>query len=328
MTIERIICETEEDWLHERLKSVGASESPILLGEGYAGTSELGLWAEKMGLSFPDRAALAERFMIGRHMEHTIAAVFESKYGIAIKTNSDGVLIRNSDHLFMHATLDGTIDDKADAEFKNLSFRERREFIDGPQLKYVIQCQHQMAVSGKESVYLIAMIGGQEILFHVIQRNDRFIDNLINRCRKFWHHVENSLEPAAGSSLADAKAIELIHPEPDGSAIHLDDRDSQIYAELQQYEDAAKAIEKEVTSRKNYFRQKLGDHSYGALKNGGHVSLLKQTKPEHTVPETSYRVLRFTKKDVPKKATWPVINADESNVIEGKINVEQPSIEN
>lgn len=67
-------------------------------------------------------------------------------------------------------------------------------------LKYQVQIQHQMYVVGAEIACAAALVGGNKFLWSTVERNDEFIDAMVNKLTRFWYMVEENIMPMANDS--------------------------------------------------------------------------------------------------------------------------------
>ena len=61
-----------------------------------------------------------------------------------------------------------------------------------------IQMLHQLAVIGAQAVDVVALICGQELQIHRVERDEVEISRLIDAEREFWHCVQTDCAPLAG----------------------------------------------------------------------------------------------------------------------------------
>jgi predicted phage-related endonuclease len=78
-------------------------------------------------------------------------------------------------------------------------------------------------VTGKKVVDVCVLICGQEIRVYRIERDDELIDRLIELERKFWHYVENDIEPPADGSDSAGQALRALYPQDSGNTLDLTD---------------------------------------------------------------------------------------------------------
>lgn len=112
-------------------------------------------------------------------------------------------MYRSLKHSFMIADVDRlVIGEDAGLECKTASAYNADKWKNGDiPLHYVMQCFHYMAVTGRRTWYIAAVILGQEFVYRKLAWDDALIQGLIKAEENFWH---NHIVPG-------------IPPEPDGS---------------------------------------------------------------------------------------------------------------
>lgn len=75
-----------------------------------------------------------------------------------------------------------------------LSYHVFVRLKDEPPKMYMTQVQHQLAVTGFEAAWLVALIGGKTFVAHYIVRNEAMITERIRRCAEMWSHIEKARE--------------------------------------------------------------------------------------------------------------------------------------
>lgn len=61
-----------------------------------------------------------------------------------------------------------------------------------------IQMLHRLAVTGAQAIDVVALICGQDLQIHRVERNEVEISRLIDVEREFWHCVQTDCAPLAG----------------------------------------------------------------------------------------------------------------------------------
>lgn len=290
----------ESAWVEARKTGIGASESATLFGQGYAGSSAFKLYHEKLGL-IPRDEFEAKFLRIGKLMEPILRRLFTEETGFPCYEVGENHTFRSKVNPFMTASLDGLIVDDAGLgviELKNIHFFNREDWKDGTgPLKYQIQLQHQLAVTGLKFGYLFGLVGGQEPYAHRIERNDKFIETaLVPMCKRFHDAMQSKTPPVIDGSEATARAIKLLHPDDDGSEVALEDRFIDLDKRLQEIKDTEKTLVAEKKIIENEFKAAIGGSTYGVLPDGSRYSLKTTSKEGYWVQPQKYRVL-LRKKD-------------------------------
>ncbi len=287
------LCETEELWLGRR--RIGASDTAGIFGEGYAGQSAVSIWEEKT--TRQSNVEETKRMRIGRIMEPALREIFTDETGMPCHGLKRHVLT-SKDTGFMTATLDAVVDHPefgaTPAELKNVDGRLLKDWQDDEPLKFKVQCQHQMFVTGVEAMYLMGLIGGNEPIVKVIRRSQEFIDAMLPRLAAFWQHVTDKTMPPIDGSMATSDALKRLYPGDNGKSITLPEEADGWAADLKAAKATIKEAEAEKREAENHLKAALGENTFGVLPGGGSLSL-KATVRQNTAREAStstFRVLR------------------------------------
>lgn len=293
---------TREDWLEWRNKGIGSSDVVVVAGLSKY-KSPVGLYLEKTGEIVPEEAGEAAYW--GTVMEETVAKEFAKrapdKYVHEYRVQRKNAILQHPDYPFMLANVDrllynkdfgwGVLECKTASEYlKDTWFDENggEAVPDG----YMLQVQHQLAVTGLQYAYSAVLIGGNKFEMRYIPRDEKIIELLYVIESEFWKCVEEKIPPAIDGSDASAKLLDRLYPEEEeGKVILLPDDAGKWFDELEK----AKAAEKEAKARveeiKNRFKDAMGTAeiaNYGERK----VTWKTVNKKATTVKATSYRSLR------------------------------------
>lgn len=90
-------------------------------------------------------------------------------------------------------------------------------------LYYEVQVQHQLMISGYKWGVLAVLIGGQQLRWYLIFRNEEIISNLILLCGDFWTKIQHNIEPDPDWEHKTTLALlSRRFPGTDGSEVELD----------------------------------------------------------------------------------------------------------
>ena len=165
-------------------------------------------------------------------------------------------MYRSKEHPFMIADVDRLVaGEDAGLECKTASAYNADKWTDGNiPLHYVLQCYHYMAVTGKRTWYIAAVILGREFTYRKLEWDEELISGLIAMEEDFWngHVVKRIMPPPDGSRACDEVIEQYFHTAKKASAIELVGFDEKLkrreeilryVAELQEEQ---KQIEQEV----------------------------------------------------------------------------------
>lgn len=285
----------EPSWLEARRHSIGASEAAAILDQS-PWMNAYTLWLLKTGRMDPDPPS--PQMLMGQRMERHIAALVQDEYPhLALHYPPQWTVYYYHDWPRMSATPDVFSGKDAVLEIKNIGAWSKSEWADGVPLHYQIQVQQQMACTGKARGYVAALIGGQDLVLHEVQRSDRFIrDVLLPGLQRFWEHVETDTPPEIDGSEATKRAIAKAWPEavqPEPVALPRDVEDS--IDRIEEIRAVLKPLEAEKQMHENRIKGAMQDAERGFTINGRKVSYKTVSLPERTLAPTTYRKLHIHK---------------------------------
>ena len=198
-----ILKQSRKDWLLERAKSIGASDSSAVLGIN-PWKSNVELWLEKTNpeslLDQPDNLNMR----LGRDMEPILRQLFTEETGLQVR--QDNHIRYDDEYPFLSTNLDGRIvGDKVPLELKTTGM------WDGmiPD-NYFCQLQHQMMVTKSPYIYFAVLVlsnFGKQFIVEKYERNERFIEDMRARMVDFWmNYVVTGVAPDP-VSVKDARLL-------------------------------------------------------------------------------------------------------------------------
>lgn len=304
--LQRITPKSREEWLTLRTRDVTSTESAALFGLSPYLT-EFELWHQKRdgGLGEIEET---ERMTWGTRLQDMIAKGWASDQGWKVRKLNQ--YIRDPDER-LGASFDfeivGHPDGPGILEIKNvdrLVYRDRWIEEDGrieapPHIE--IQVQHQLAVTGRGWVMLVALVGGNAIKATRRDRDDAMGTALRQKIAAFWASVDAGTPPAPDYAL-DARFISRLYRDvAEGKVIDarnndrlaaLADRYVAIGLEAKALDDQKQAIKAELLTE-------IGDAEKILLKNASITAKRVQAK-EIAYTRAEYRDFRVTK---PKEKT-------------------------
>lgn len=289
-------------WLAARRSMIGASDTAGIFQVGYASQSPVTVWDSKVS----DRQqefdeGLQRRMRIGKLMEPTLRSIFGCETGLHVADPGEFTIFRNCETQWLGATLDGVTDHDefgwSPVELKNVNNFNRKDWEgDEAPLKFQVQCQHQLAVTGATHGFLLGLVGGDDPVIKTIERNDRFIAAMLQRLADFWGFVERKEMPPIDESLATAQLLAQLWPQDSGAAVQLPDEAVEWDRELMEAKEAIKAAEACKTQAENKLKASIGEAAIGLLPHGGSYTWRSQDRKEYVCKATSFRVLRRSDK--------------------------------
>jgi len=277
----------------DRTKSIGASEAFRAVNLDFS------LWAEKTGLAEPPSLDDVEAVYWGTALEDRIINRFAEVTGRAVLHNRVCAVFQHPQYPFMTATPDAEQAGKGGKgmvplEVKNVGYYLAKEWRDEPPLRFQVQLQHQVAVLGADWGSLCALIGGNRLRWFDMDRNEKFIQVMIEQERAFWALVKSKTPPPADGSIATTEVLKRLYPKDDGEVIALPMESREWDTTIQDAKQNLKADKLILTEYENKMKAALGTATRGVLPSGGSYTF-KQQVVNHKAKEafrSTHRVLR------------------------------------
>ena len=261
----------------ERASGIGGSDAPIVCGVSRWKTP-LQLWWQKVQAlegAAGDEEEENDLLLWGTLMEPQIL----KQYGKRTKrkiTRPKG-LIRHADIEWLIAHLDGKQEDKelgiGIVEGKNVSRYVSERWLDEAPLEVQVQSQHYMAATGLEYATAVGLLGGHQLVWQDIERNQKFIDAMLEKEHNFWMRIRADNPPTA--TAADSKFLNtLVKPVKakivvfDGEGGDLDAELHLILGEIEKQKEVMKPLEKEKDRIEALIKQMMGDAEEAHMPNG------------------------------------------------------------
>jgi len=282
------------EWHEHRRTCIGASEIAAILGvEGAYGTP-LQVWASKVEPEEKGDEG-AEWLHFGNVLEPIIAEEFERRSGHLTEDVEEQFV--SVAYPWLGASLDkwfwkeGVLNP---LELKNTGSFMKHRWEEGVWLPYQVQVQGQMAVTGTDLAAVAVLIGGNEFKWAYVERNQRFIDAMMEKLERFWEMVVRHEMPDPVA--ADTKIIGgLLGEENAGTSVALtgdwidyDERLVEIKAEIKELD-----LEKDKIEAK--LKKAIGTNERGVLPGGGQYTFKTVERKGFTVQPSKSRQLRRIK---------------------------------
>lgn len=291
-----------DEWYQQRSSGIGASEIAAVLGVS-PWMSALELWQRKVEPQ-PKDERNEERLLWGHLLEGAIIGELCRRADVK-RADWEPCLMRCQEHSWAIATPDDLLESGEPVEVKNLSEWTGRSWDDIPE-HYELQCQHQMLVTGAKRCLFGALIGGQELVWCWIERDEDSIARIVKAGSEFWRRVVEMDPPLSDGTSGARKALSRIVGTEE-SSIEL--FRSEIGDTLQDLEIASaeeadakerlKLAEKRRRALEDSIAQAMGDSSKGYTADGWSFFWRTTERKGYTVEPSSYRT--FTVKP-PKQA--------------------------
>jgi putative phage-type endonuclease len=292
-------------WLERRMIGIGSSDAPAILGiSPYK--SALQLYHEKRGVLPPHRAEI-EQLRWGNILERPIAQRYAEETERQVEHLADPhkyTLLRHRERIWQHASLDGIVFAHAGAmtapgpgvgvlEVKNASSYVGERWKDEPPVEFLVQLQHQLAVTGAAWGSIAALIGGVMFVWQDIARDQAFIDKLTELELLFSERIVAGNPPEPDGTEHARAFLNWLYPKDTGEIIQLPPTMIDVANDYAHAKTEIKGWEERKRAAENQIIAAIGDAALGVLPNGDQFSYKLQSRKAFTVAENSFRVLRM-----------------------------------
>lgn len=205
----------------DRDKFIGGSDIGAILGLN-PWKSAYTLWAEKSGRIEVEDISDKEAVWWGTNMEELVAKRFCMKTGKKVKKTTYEFSCKEYPFLVAHVDRLG-VGEKFVLECKTTSARNRMNYNAGevPPMHYA-QVQFYLMLTGYTEGYL-ATKRDSDFYITKIDRNDEFIEEMLESAIAFWQMVQDGTEPDIDDSESTADTINQMYPESIQGVMDLSD---------------------------------------------------------------------------------------------------------
>lgn len=277
----------------ERAKYIGGTDCAAILNLSRWKTV-LQVWAEKTGQIIPEQKD-SEALELGKELEDYVAKRFMRKTGKKVQRVNDVQI--HPKYPFIAAQIDRkVIGEDAILECKTASIWKYKEW-EGEEIpaEYLLQCHHQLLVTGKEKAYIAVLIGNQDFKWREIQRDEKILKDILKKEIEFWESFVLTQEMPMQISFKDSGALyNLFGKETAGSEIILGDEANQVIEQIEALKEDLNSLDCSIEQKKNYLKALLRENETGKT-NLYKVTWKESVYPQRIVKESKARVLRISK---------------------------------
>ncbi len=295
MEAEKITFTTEAEWLAFRKGGLGGNDAPIVLGVSqYAGP--LDLYAVKSRLV--EDKSQTELMTWGKRLQKPLKEGYEEETGRIVADQGIHTFV-NKKYGFMRYSTDGLLLNMDPPgsnywifEAKCTGYLSVKDLEEDFPIAWEVQVQHGLFTLGLQKASFAILVNGNKLLWKDIERNDSFIEQMIEKEREFWNMVLTGTPPDADYRESTKDTISKLYPKDTGATVQLPPAAVEWDAERTIADDAIKRFEKAKDEAENKLRMAIGDNTFGILPNGGTFSWKWQERKAYEVKATEFRVLR------------------------------------
>lgn len=276
-----------EEWQAKRRTQVGigGSDAGTLLGLN-SFKDEYTLYLEKIGEIEPGEAGEAAEW--GHTLEPVVADKWQERIGApgGYEIEPFPYLLQSIEYPFMTANIDrlirkddrfGVLEVKTASEYLNGEWENGEILSDGTgggkvPLKYYAQLQHYLAVTGLEWGYFASLVGGNKFYSVYVERNDKFIDELIDTEQLFFERVSMRIPPEINGSESCKQLVNALYSDSNENYVEIEDNTfGEWLFKRDQLKFEIAELEKELNQVETSIKNKIADNK-GALWQGYKVT--------------------------------------------------------
>jgi predicted phage-related endonuclease len=197
--------ETREDWLLARTKFLGASEVSALFGVGFITYYQM--WMEKTGAIEPENLDTVMTVICGEELEAGVANVIRRVKDYTLR-KTQRFLIHGDETTRLSCSLDYELltEDAGwvPAELKVIDWMSLSDQweetedagVYDPPIKYSLQLQEQLLITGKPYGYLFAMVGNKQLIEVKMDAEPTIQAMIMERSKEFWASADAGIAPS------------------------------------------------------------------------------------------------------------------------------------
>lgn len=275
---------TREEWLKVRKLGLGGSDMAAVLGLS-PWRSPIDVWLDKTSDTVEEKES--EPMYWGNVLEEVVAQEFAKRSGYKVRNNN--FTLQSEEYPYLLANIDREIVGiDAGLECKTANAFKANEW-DGDNVPdaYYIQCQHYMAVTGKASWWIAALIGGNTFVYKEIKRNDEVIQAIIDTGAAFWELVESKTMPAPDDTKQCENALKKLYQKSNGQSVELPANYGNMIIDYLEIKNQLSELETKKRGIENVMKDFLKDNEKATY--GEHFVSWKSTKPRETFDAKAFK---------------------------------------
>ncbi len=283
--------------LEARKHGLGGSDAAAAIGMSPYKTP-LQLYLEKRGEIKPPDLSDNPKVHWGEILEEVIAQEYTRQTGRRVRRVNQ--TLYHPDYPWMLCHLDRIVvgGNGYALECKSTSIREGwgEEGTDQVPEPILVQCQHNLAVAGKQVMEVPVLINGSDWRLYSVPRDDEFIRLLVEREDRFMALVKNGTPPEPDFTHQTTSALlGRMYPGTNGETIELPDEAYHWHKTFLGAKAQAKNYKAVADGIKAHLLHLMGEAAVGRLSDGSAYTrkLIKRRGCE--VKETSYMDFRHKK---------------------------------
>lgn len=286
--------------LGDRTKYIGGSDAAACMNMS-RWRSKLDVYVEKTGMLPPEDISEKLAVWLGNELEEVVAKRFEKETGKKVRrVNRASTNKKLPEYILCHIDRD-VVGEDAILECKTADSSKVKEWqADEVPTEYVIQCLHNLMVTGAAYCYIACLLGNRKFVWKRIDRDDELIAQIKKAEIDLWeNHILPKVMPMEFCEFDDETLKKLFPHAVKDKTVFVDDEAVEIKIESIKDMDAKiKELEKKQDILKAEIIALFKDAERIETSNGYYASLKEQAGSTYSVTRKPGRVLRTS---IPKE---------------------------
>jgi putative phage-type endonuclease len=288
---------TDREWLEARRRGLGASDAPAVCG--------LSPWKTPLHVYLDKTGELADLDsnpkLWGRRLEDIVAQAYSEETGNPVYAPARRLeahpqlpwLLCSLDRLTEVGGRGRVLECKTVRSDSDEWGAPGTDEVPG---YYLVQCQHQLAVTGFEACDLAALFGGQELRTYTIERDEAVLSRLRLILSDFWARVQARRPPEPTWSHSETPALvrQLQRGLP-GLAIELGEEHAEAARRDRELGRQLAVLEKEREVIRARLTWVMGEAETARLPGGWRIHRRRVQRKAYEVPGGEYWTFRVLK---------------------------------
>lgn len=286
--------------LGDRTKYIGGSDAAACMNMS-RWRSKLDVYVEKTGMLPPEDISEKLAVWLGNELEDVVAKRFEKETGKKVRrvnrasTNKD-----LPEYILCHVDRD-VVGEDAILECKTADSSKAKEWqADEVPTEYIIQCMHNLMVTGAAYCYVACLLGNRKFVWKRIDRDEELIAQIKKAEIDLWeNHIVPKVMPMEFCEFDDETLKKLFPHAVKDKTLLIDDESVELKIEsIKEMDAEIKEIEKKRDVLKAEIIALFKDAERIETPKGYYATLKEQAGSTYQVTRKPGRVLKTT---IPKE---------------------------
>jgi putative phage-type endonuclease len=288
-----------EEQLIIRKNGIGGSDAAAAVGLSPWKTA-LELYLEKTGQTEPPDFSDNQKIEFGNKLEAVIADTYAERTGYKIRRVNRTLHHPEYDWMLCHLDREVLGNGKRALECKATSSYMVRDWgeegTDEVPEQVLIQCQHNLAVSGKDVMDVPVLVGGYDFRIYSVERDEGLISNLIDREADFWDRVKTVNQPDPDFNHRTTEELfKRMYPGTNGETIELPGEAHNWHIAMNEAKEQVKLYKGVIDGAKAHLLHLMGEAAVGRLPDGNAYTRKEVNRKGFSVEPSKHIDFRFKK---------------------------------